>query len=339
MRYGLAIMAVLLAATLACCPRRTAPPAHVYLGVSVHQGETTTDMLHDLARYQRDAHKRAALVMYWRDWARSGRVDPAAMNAIYQQGSVPVITWGPGNWTASTHIKHTRYSLRSVLAGTWDSYIRSFAAALRAYHRPVLLRFAPEMNGPWYTWGAQPRRYVRVWRHVHALFVAAGATNVQWVWCPNVDWDGHHPVAPYYPGAAYVDWLGMDGYNKAQYGWHTFTQIFQATYHELLALHGTAPIMIGELAASEATSAQVRRGLSKAGWITSAYGREMASFPRIKAVTWFNEDKSAQEKCLCDWRIESSAAATRAFARAVAPPVYCSTWPWGTRSVLLDRTC
>jgi hypothetical protein len=164
--------------------------------------------------------------------------------------------------------------------------------------------------------------------------VATGATNVQWVWCPNVDWDGHHPVAPYYPGAAYVDWLGMDGYNKAQHGWHTFTQIFQATYHELLALHGTAPIMIGEMAASEATSAQARRGLSKAGWITSAYGREMVSFPRSKAVTWFNEDKSAQEKCLCDWRIESSAAATRAFAHAVAPPVYRSTWPWGIRPVI-----
>jgi hypothetical protein len=92
MRYGLPIAAVILAATLACCPRHTALPARVYLGVSVHPGETTTDMLHDLARYQRDAHKRAALVMYWRDWARSGRVEPAALNAIYQQGSVPVIS-------------------------------------------------------------------------------------------------------------------------------------------------------------------------------------------------------------------------------------------------------
>ena len=48
------------------------------------------------------------------------------------------------------------------------------------------------MNGNWFAWmegvnGNQPGEYVAAWRHVHDIFTAVGATNVSWVWCPNVD--------------------------------------------------------------------------------------------------------------------------------------------------------
>ena len=45
------------------------------------------------------------------------------------------------------------------------------------------------MNGNWYPWGTMatttPAEFVAAWRHVHNMF-AAGATNVTWVWYPNV---------------------------------------------------------------------------------------------------------------------------------------------------------
>ena len=64
-----------------------------------------------------------------------------------------------------------------------------WARALAAFGGPVRLRFAQEMNGDWYPWGAgtngnTPAEFVRAWRHVHDIFTAAGATNVQWVWSP-----------------------------------------------------------------------------------------------------------------------------------------------------------
>lgn len=297
-------------------------PSAVYLGVSVHQWDAT-DMLSSLARYQTEAGKNAALVMYWRDWAKGGQIEPEVMNAIYNQGSVPIISWSPGCWSCSDQ---SAYSLDNILAGNFDQYIQSFASSLAAYHRTVLLRFGPEMNGCWDTYACQPAKFVQVWRYIHDIFVRAGATNVQWVWCPNVDWDGNHPFAAYYPGDAYVNWLGLDGYNRPWTTWQTFQQLFQSSMNELDALNSTAPVMIGETASGEATSAEAAQGLTKAEWISNAYRSGLAAFPRIQAIVWFDQDKSSEEHCPCVWQIDSSSGASSAYAQAVAGPQFASRW-------------
>ena len=87
-----------------------------------------------------------------------------------------------------------RYRLRNIIAGRFDPYIRPGQDA-RRLRRPVRLRFAQEMNGNWYPWsehanGNRPHEFVRAWRHIHDIFRAAGATNVEWVWSPG---GSHHP--------------------------------------------------------------------------------------------------------------------------------------------------
>ncbi len=106
----------------------------------------------------------------------------------------------------------------------------------------ILVRFAHEMNGPWYAWGQQPAAYVRTFRRVsRALRDRAPAAAM--VWAPNdgsgypfsgwdhsakpgtpdfaaldTDRDGRlttadDPYAPYYPGDEYVDWVGITLYH------------------------------------------------------------------------------------------------------------------------------
>jgi len=295
----------------------------VYLGISVHQW-STSDLLTNLAQYQRDAKKNAALVMYWRDWAGSGQIDGAVMSAIYAQRSVPFISWEPVCWSCTDQAP---YSLNNIAAGAFDPYIRSFADSLRGYGKTVFLRFGSEMNGCWVSYGCQPSSYVAAWRHIHDLFTAEGATNVRWVWCPNIDWDGQHPLAPYYPGDAYVDWLGLDGYNQTWNSWESFTQVFKLSITELDAINSSYPIVVGETASAEPTAAQAASDLSKAAWIADAFRTGIPSFPRIKAVSWFNQDKSAEEGCSCNWPIESDSASTSAFAQAVSAPSYLATYP------------
>jgi hypothetical protein len=302
-----------------------APPSTVYLGISVHQW-STPDLLANLHRYQLLAGKNAAMVMYWRDWAESGSVDPRVMNAIYGQGSIPIVSWEPGSYRAGPG---PPYSLQEIIAGKWDPYIRRFARLLRSYHRPVFLRFAHEMNGDWYEWSGRPKEYVAAWRHVHGLFDEEGATNVKWVWSPNVNWDGRHPFEPYYPGDRYVDWLGLDGYNRPRTGWNTFTQIFHGSYAAITAL-SDKPVMIAETATAEPTPAEAAAGDSKARWIMDLYRNAIPSMPRIKAVVWFDVDESLRDASGArgyDNRIGTSLQARQAFARAVAPLFYRSTWP------------
>ena len=59
-----------------------------------------------------------------------------------------------------------------------------------------------------------------------------------------------------YPGAAYVDWMAMDGYNFGTNPvsgdrWTSFESVFGPTYAALLRLAPSKPIMIAEASSSE----------------------------------------------------------------------------------------
>ena len=50
------------------------------------------------------------------------------------------------------------------------------------------------------------------WRHIVTLFRAEGADNVTWLWTINRDTHGTGPIGKWWPGKAYVTWVGIDGY-------------------------------------------------------------------------------------------------------------------------------
>jgi len=214
------------------------------------------------------------------------------------------------------------YQLSDVIAGTYDDYIREFATRAKSWGHPFFLRFNWEMNGRWFPWsegvnGNKSGEFVTAWRHVHDIFTAVGATNVTWVWCPNIDPGNIFlSLASQYPGDAYVDWTGLDGYNwgtnpASPRGWRSFDQLFRRTYDEVTgAVAPSKPMMIGEVGSSE-------QGGSKADWIRDALARVPAEYPRIRALLWFDKFDDNM-----DWPIETSAPATAAFAEGVQQPVF-----------------
>jgi beta-mannanase len=138
-----------------------------------------------------------------------------------------------------------------------------------------MLRFNHEMNGWWFPWaegrtstgvvnGNSPGDYVKAWRHVHDIFTRVGATNVSWLWSPNIVAvnTNYADLASVYPGDAYVDWTGVDGYNwgtsDPDFDWQSFADVFGDIYPKLAAKG--KPIIIGEMASDEV-------GGSKAQWI------------------------------------------------------------------------
>ncbi len=313
-------------APLAFAPRASsaalggAPPSapSVYYGVYVPGWLTD---LSRVAQFEADAGKSAAIVMWYQGWGvtdGSQNFQPVWMDNVRSHGAIPLVTWEPWLYTAGAH--QPDYALRRIIAGAFDAYITAWADASKAWGHPYFLRFAAEMNGNWFPWSEQTNgnvagEYVAAWRRVHDLFVARGATNVTWVWSPNVEYGGSAPLAGLYPGDAYVDWLGMDGYNWgsgfAGKSWQSFADVFQATYDALTQL-SPKPLMIAETASAEV-------GGDKAAWIADALGTQIPHrFPRIRAVGWFNERKET------DWRIESSSAAQAAFTAAVAAPTYAT---------------
>ncbi len=200
-----------------------------------------------------------------------------------------------------------RHGDARVASGVEDGYLRSWAKAAKSWGHPLLLRFAWEMNGSWFRWGVGNHGntagdYVAMWRHVHDIFTRVGATNVKWVWCPNVG-GSLSLLTRLYPGRRYVNWTCLDGYNR-DHPWKSFTELFGSTYDKILRIAPSKPMIIGEVASTES-------GGSKERWITNMFAALPRRFPRIYGIIWFDKYEHG------DWPIETSAAASAAFADAV----------------------
>jgi hypothetical protein len=109
-------------------------------------------------------------------------------------------------------------SLADITAGKYDSYLKSYAAEVKAYGKPILITFDHEMNGNWYPWGYQavtPKQWIAAWDHVRAI-IHAGAPNATFVWVPNVNVSSKYPMQDYYPGATETGDVGIDGYYESK---------------------------------------------------------------------------------------------------------------------------
>lgn len=290
----------------------------IYLGV--WQPGAPADMA-QISRFEARANKKVAIVNYFWSWTQ--RLDPALLNNVDQHGSVSMLTWAPTVPNATDADKRS-HTFATIAAGDSDAYIQSWARQLAAFNKPVLIRFAHEMNLPATPWGKDlpgngPTDYVSAWRHIHDIFVREGATNVQWVWCPNVFWNPETDFTPFFPGDQYVDWVALDGYNWGGGNWMTFDQLFRPSYDRITAL-STRPVMLAEISSAEAGDG----GAMKAAWITDLLNAELPTMPRIKALMWFNEDWNGGDR-MYDFRVESSPASQSAFAASVAGPYYLSS--------------
>jgi len=198
-------------------------------------------------------------------------------------------------------------SLAAVAAGKSDAYLRSYADAVRASGHPVIIGFGHEMNGGWYQWGAghtAPSVFVAAWRHVVDVFRGQGALNVTWLWTVNAVNATSAPMSQWWPGAAYVTWVGIDGYYY--HPADTFSWVFGRTLTRLREFTAD-PVLISETAvAPNPDAAQQVRGLF-AG----------AAADHVLGVVWFDQSEHKPPYHLA-WRVETDPAALAAFRAAAS---------------------
>ncbi len=269
-----------------------------------------------ISAYGREVGRQPAIVLSYKNWSIEPFYEPE-LDSVWQRGAISMVTWEPQT------AKGDGIPLPDIVSGRYDRYIRLSAEAAAAWGKPIMLRFAHEMNGGWYSWGLgvdgnTARDYREAWHHVFWIFRNHGASNVKWVWSPNADAGGSHPLAIFYPGDDFVDWVGIDGFCwGGSIGWPSFTSIFGSTYDRIVDLT-SKPVLIAETAAGE-------EGGDKAAWIASALEKEAPRFPHVRALAWFNDEDPR-----ADFRVDSSPASLQAFRTAIASPRYS-----GTRATLL----
>lgn len=275
-------------------------------------------------QFEEHAGKTVSIVHFGQPAPWNQKFAEEPLNKAYERNALPMMDMGSGE-----------VSLQEIASGTstWDKELKKWAEAVAQYKKPFFFRWDWEMNltpNDELTWTKQaavkPKDFVSAWQQFHKIADAAGATNITWVWCPNISYgtypSGSTPLSELWPGPEYVDWTCIDGYN---YGtnplqpdkWKSFSEVFAKTYGEVTSLAPTKPLMIGETASTES-------GGDKAAWITKALTREIPlEFPKIKALVWFNWNiKKGEAGGRLDWPIESSTTAREAFSASIGHTFY-----------------
>jgi hypothetical protein len=301
--------------------------------------------------FETNAGKRVSIIHFgqpWKDSSGSLSTFPSTpLNTIRTRGSIPMLNWG--SWQLGGGVNQPNFKLTNITRGDYDSYITQFARSAAAWNHPFFIRFNHEMNiggqFPWnysdtwidritgFSYRNTPNDFIKMWRHVVDIFRREGATNVTWVWCPNIYYRSGSNALPFmqsYPGDAYVDWNCLDGYNHST-SMIPFSTLFTDSYNVMQQkVIGTdticsnlvtdcnpkvKPIMIGEWASVEAGDG----GTKKANWIKDAFLTQLPNnFPAIKAVVWFNWNSHPNQI------IESTTISLTGFKIAVNSPYYAA---------------
>ncbi|WP_288338194.1 glycoside hydrolase family 26 protein [uncultured Gordonia sp.] len=234
------------------------------------------------------------------------------LDAVVAFGATPLLTLEP--WKPDGGTGQPEFALSHIASGAFDTEFTRWGTQLASWGKPVLVRFAQEMNGTWYPWavgvnGNTAADYRAAWARMRSVITDRHSDNVRFVWAPNALTLGTNPFGECYPGRDQIDVLGLDGYNWGEapgHHWQPAADLFVPSLETLRALDATHPILLTEVGCADGLTAQ-----DKASWIRDFFSI-VDNQSRVEGFVWFQMDKER------DWRFNSTTASTAAFRAGVA---------------------
>ena len=310
-----------------------APTNGMYLAANADFGgeedQVTVDRIN---AYVQVSGKPIAWAYFSNNWGTNVAFPASQVAAARAAGTTPFIRLMPRS-TFDQDRADPVYSMQKIIDGQWDAQLVQWARAAKAAG-PLLMEFGTEVNGDWFPWNGKysgganggPQRFRDAYRHIIDLFRREGATNITWFFhvdasgSPSASWNA---MANYYPGDDYIDWLGISAYGAQSRAedWVSFGSVFDPGYQQLAAVAPNKPIALLEFAVTDNYA-----GKDKGQWIRDAFAAiRSGKYPRLKAVSWWNENFKNDDGTTSTLRIDSSAGAQAAFRAAVADPWWVTT--------------
>ena len=343
-----AICGLTVLALLACWPpaagsalsRLTAPPAgRLYHGVFPGGASGMEDDITpaQVQSYEGAVGKRVAWVYFSHNWYAGTRFPIRTAEFIRRSGAVPYLRL---MLREEDETAPNRFSIEHVLAGDLDPDLRRWGGAAKVFATPLIVEFGTEVNGDWFPWNGLhhgggtldgfgdptrpdgPERFVAAYRRIVKLIRLEGARNITWVFHPNAtDWpeDDWNRFEHYYPGDAFVDWIGVSAYGPQQPNdteWETFRAQMDPCYARLIAMAPTKPIFVAEFGCTSGNP-----GIAPDQWAGAALDDLLGGrWPRLMGFSWWNEhwqndDNPAHDS---DMKVEDTPALAAAFNTRLA---------------------
>jgi beta-mannanase len=137
-----------------------------------------------------------------------------------------------------------------ITGGTYDADIDKVASALSALDRALFVRWGHEMEDPTgrYPWASlDANGYIQAYRYFVDRCRPWSQGRFSFVWSPK----GNRGMSAYYPGAKYVDFVGVSvyGFEKWDIDHYGKSRDFNARFREIysVASRYNKPVMIAEL--------------------------------------------------------------------------------------------
>lgn len=283
-----------------------------------------TQTLHPgkLVQFENLIDKKVSIAHYYLGW--EWLTSPKLLqqfNTLHAHGWQPMLNVNPYYFSQCPASSLPLY--RAIARGKCDLFLTQAGKNLAKIQQPFFFVFAWEMNNEQNSWsitttGSTPQDFIAAWRHMYAIFKKENVTHIIWVFCPNVPDNPTMPYTTFYPGNAYVDWVGLDGYNwgttQSWSNWESFSQIFSGSYTDITHLAPNKPLLIAEVNTTD-------KGGNKASWYTDMLTQQIPNnFPRIDALVIFNEDRTQQEQV--NWQVNTTQSSLKAFLQGIHLPTY-----------------
>jgi hypothetical protein len=275
--------------------------------------------------FERLAGKRIAWAYFSDNWFHGIHFPTAKVRAIWSvHHTIPFIRMmARASWYEGCTDK--TYALAKILNGRYDAPLRTYARAAAATRIPLMIEFGTEANGDWFPWSGAcnggPLEFRNAYRHIVSLFRAAGAHNVTWVL--HLDASGATSYVSYYPGARFVDWVGLSVYGAQVPGdaSPSFRSVFEPAYRRLAAAAPGKPIAVLEFGTI---------GPGKARWISDAL-HLMASgrYAQLEAESYWDSNWTNPGAGPSIMRIDSSPDVLAAYRAGVRNPLFVSAPRFG----------
>lgn len=205
-----------------------------------------------------------------------------ADNYAFARGRKLLITVEPWSWDQDWRVTSDQLRTR-ILNGSYDANMESIAKIVAKLKSPVIIRWGQEMENKsgrfsWANW--RPQNYITAYKRMMDI-VRKNSPKAVIMWSPK----GEKNLQDYYPGAEYVDIIGLSvfglqQFDEIEYGKvRSFKESLEQGYN--LSVGFGKPIWVAELG-YEGGDEYVTDWLKT---VTLAF----PEFPELKEVVYFND--------------------------------------------------
>ena len=312
------------------------PKGKIYFGAFPDFGGSENEVSTQRVRnFEAIAGKKIAWAYFSQNWFNGITYPKAHIHAIHSSGAVPFVRLMPRNDEVQNHAEE-RFSMQHIIDGDFDTALKKWAQDAKKDNIPLLVDFAVEANGDWFQWSGRftggskkdgygdpnypdgPERYRDAYRHIIDLFKKEGVEHITWFYhfnyqsFPNEAWN---QPKYYYPGDAYIDWVGFSLYGAQTLAeeWEglEFSTQLEQYYGSIQGLQTHKPIALLEFGVTDN-----HPDGNKSVWLDDAFKTILDNpYVDFDAINPWHEDWENEDGTFTHIRLDSSSETEATFRK------------------------